>query len=129
MSVFGSRSSITNDGNQLVTSVDNQRAIKQLEMSNKIQTGLELKIDALKKEISKLKIIYLLFCSRGKTLLHKFIDGGFWIFNHIVSEKKSITLIGQRRHHDITSNDLKKWFRSHVRGKEGSHQIRTLRKG
>jgi len=66
MSVFGSRSSITNDGNQLVTSVDNQRAIKQLEMSNKIQTGLELKIDALKKEISKLKIIYLLFCSRGE---------------------------------------------------------------
>ncbi|CAF3611647.1 unnamed protein product [Adineta steineri] len=54
MSVFGVRSSITNDGNQLVTSVDNQRAMKQLEMSNKIQTGLELKIDTLKKEINKL---------------------------------------------------------------------------
>ncbi len=54
MSVFGLRTTITNDGNQLITSVDNQRAMKQLEMSNKIQTGLELKIDTLKKEISKL---------------------------------------------------------------------------
>ncbi|CAF4085158.1 unnamed protein product [Rotaria sp. Silwood2] len=54
MSIFGLRSSITNNGNQLITSVDNQRAMKQLEMSNKIQTGLELKIDTLKKEIHKL---------------------------------------------------------------------------
>lgn len=54
LSVFGSRSTTTNDGSQLATSVDNQRAIKQLEMSNKIQTGLELKIDTLKKEINKL---------------------------------------------------------------------------
>lgn len=54
MSVFGSRSTTTNDGSQLTTSVDNQRAMKQLEMSNKIQTGLELKIDTLKKEISML---------------------------------------------------------------------------
>jgi hypothetical protein len=53
MSVFGLRSTSINDGNQLVTSVDNQRAMKQLEMSNKIQTGLELKIDTLKKEIRK----------------------------------------------------------------------------
>jgi hypothetical protein len=29
--------------------------MKQLEISNKIQTGLELKIDTLKKEIRKLK--------------------------------------------------------------------------
>jgi len=54
MSVFGIRSTITNDGNQLITSVDNQRAMKQLEMSNKIQTGLELKIDTLKKRNSKI---------------------------------------------------------------------------
>jgi chromosome segregation ATPase len=54
VSVFGVRSSISNDGNQLVTSVDNQRAMKQLEISNKIQTGLELKIDTLKKEVQKL---------------------------------------------------------------------------
>ncbi|UJR36551.1 hypothetical protein I4U23_029271 [Adineta vaga] len=53
MSVFGIRSSTINE-NQLTTSVDNQRAMKQLEMSNKIQTGLELKIDTLKKEIQKL---------------------------------------------------------------------------
>jgi chromosome segregation ATPase len=53
MSVFGLRSTSINDGNQLVNSVDNQRAMKQLEMSNKIQTGLELKIDTLKKEIRK----------------------------------------------------------------------------
>lgn len=51
LSVFGVRSTNSNDGNQLITSVDNQRAMKQLEMSNKIQTGLELKIDTLKKEI------------------------------------------------------------------------------
>jgi hypothetical protein len=54
MSVFGLHSTITNDGNQLINSVDNQRAMKQLEISNKIQTGLELKIDTLKKEIRKL---------------------------------------------------------------------------
>ena len=42
-----------NYGNQLLTSVDHQQAMKQLEISNKIQTGLELKIDALKKEIRK----------------------------------------------------------------------------
>ncbi|CAF0968873.1 unnamed protein product, partial [Rotaria sordida] len=54
MSIFGLRSSITNNGNQLITSVDNQRAMKQLELSNKIQTGLELKIDTLKKEIHNL---------------------------------------------------------------------------
>ncbi|CAF4566124.1 unnamed protein product [Rotaria sp. Silwood1] len=54
MSVFGLRTSITNNGHQLISSVDNQRAMKQLEMSNKIQTGLELKIDTLKKEIHKL---------------------------------------------------------------------------
>jgi hypothetical protein len=50
VSIFGLRTT-TNDGNQSLTSVDNQRAMKQLEMSNKIQTGLELKIDTLKKEI------------------------------------------------------------------------------
>jgi hypothetical protein len=65
---------------------------------------------------------------KRKKLFHKFTDGDFWIFNHIVSEKKSITLIGQRRHHGLTFNDFKKWFRSHVRGKGGSHQIRTFRK-
>jgi len=54
MSVFGLHSTTTNDGNQLINSVDNQRAMKQLEISNKIQTGLELKIDTLKKEIRKL---------------------------------------------------------------------------
>lgn len=54
MSVFGVRPSTATSGNQSVTSVDNQRAIKQLEISNKIQTGLELKIDTLKKEIRKL---------------------------------------------------------------------------
>lgn len=50
VSVFGIRSATTNDS-QSTNSLDNQRAMKQLELSNKIQTGLELKIDALKKEI------------------------------------------------------------------------------
>jgi hypothetical protein len=60
MTVFGLRSSTTNDGNQVVNSVDNQRAMKQLEISNKIQTGLELKIDTLKKEIRKWKSFRLI---------------------------------------------------------------------
>ncbi len=60
LSVFGLRSTkIINDDNQsVINSVDNQRAIKQLEMSNKIQTGLELKIDTLKKEIRMFNIIH-----------------------------------------------------------------------
>jgi hypothetical protein len=51
LSIFGVNSG--NEANPILTSVDNQRAMKQLEMSNKIQTGLELKIDTLKKEIRK----------------------------------------------------------------------------
>lgn len=57
VSIFTSRST-TNDGNTSLTSVDNQRAMKQLEMSNKIQTGLELKIDTLKKEIRTFEIFF-----------------------------------------------------------------------
>ena len=52
VSVFGIRSA-TNNETQSTNSLDNQRAMKQLEISNKIQTGLELKIDTLKKEIRK----------------------------------------------------------------------------
>ena len=54
MTVFGVRSTANHESNSLASSVDNQRAMKQLELSNKIQTGLELKIDTMKKEISKL---------------------------------------------------------------------------
>ncbi|CAF5199802.1 unnamed protein product, partial [Rotaria magnacalcarata] len=54
VSVFGLHSSTTNNGSQPAVSIDNQRAMKQLELSNKVQTGLELKIDILKKEIHKL---------------------------------------------------------------------------
>ena len=53
--VFGVRSKTTTDNPQILPEVDNQRAIKQLEMSNKIQTSLELKIDALKSELRMLK--------------------------------------------------------------------------
>ena len=53
VSVFGVHSAVSNESNSLVTSVDSQRAMKQLELSNKVQTGLELKIDTMKKEISK----------------------------------------------------------------------------
>ncbi|CAF1486458.1 unnamed protein product, partial [Adineta ricciae] len=53
VSVFGIRSTTINE-TQSTNSLDNQRAMKQLEISNKIQTGLELKIDTLKKEIQKL---------------------------------------------------------------------------
>ena len=53
--------STVNEGN---ASVDNQRAIKQLEMSNKIQTGLELKIETLKKEIRTLIESFLFFIHR-----------------------------------------------------------------
>lgn len=56
MSNIAARSTI-NEGN----TVDNQRAMKQLEMSNKIQTGLELKIETLRKEIRTSLIESFLF--------------------------------------------------------------------
>lgn len=56
VSNIAARSTI-NEGN----TVDNQRAMKQLEMSNKIQTGLELKIETLRKEIRTSLIESFLF--------------------------------------------------------------------
>ena len=58
-----------NEGNSSFTSVDNQRAMKQLELSNKIQTGLELKIDTLKKEIRTLTFVFSRSCSTSFFLI------------------------------------------------------------
>lgn len=43
----------SNDDNFMKSSADDQRAMKQLELSTKIQTGLELKIEAMRKTIRK----------------------------------------------------------------------------
>ena len=51
LSTFGVRSADQKFNGEFNHAVDQQRAIKQLEISSQIQTSLELKIDALKKEI------------------------------------------------------------------------------
>lgn len=63
MSNTGARS-MMNEGNLSSTPMDNQRAMKQLEMSNKIQTGLELKIETLKKDIRTLIKSFSFFTHR-----------------------------------------------------------------